>query len=216
LAITAKPKGKKMKVLTHRSRYIEPVVILEFGEGATSVAKTKETIPSTQSTEEPTVIPKLPLVELVETKADKAKGPKFEEITKMLEILSPPIEAREPKAQKGSAATPKRRRMANVLDVVLETTKTPSPAPARKIAEVAKAQPKADTKHAEVETATIQAEAEAGPSEPTEIEPANHKEKSTGRISTEKSKLLLLKLRTKVLTTLFVMLWERYYPKKRC
>jgi hypothetical protein len=104
----------------------------------------------------------------------------------MPEILSPPIEATVPKAQKGSAATPKRRRMANVLDVVLETTKTLSPAPTRKIAEVAKAQPKADTKQAEVETATIQDEAKAGPSEPTEMEPTDPKEKSTGRISTEK------------------------------
>jgi hypothetical protein len=28
------PKGKKVKVLTHRPRYIEPVVVPEFGEGA--------------------------------------------------------------------------------------------------------------------------------------------------------------------------------------
>lgn len=44
--ITAELKGKKMKVLTHRSRYIEPVVIPEFGEGASSAAKTKEAAPS--------------------------------------------------------------------------------------------------------------------------------------------------------------------------
>ena len=120
----------------------------------------------------------LPSAELVETKADKAKGPKIE-ITKMLEILSPPIEATVPKVQKGSAATPKRRRMANVLDVVLETTKTLSPAPTRKIAEVTKAQPKDDTKQVEVETSTIQAETGARPLEPTEMEPADPKGKST-------------------------------------
>jgi hypothetical protein len=40
-AITAEPKGKKMKVLTHRPRYIEPAVIPEFGEGASSAAETK-------------------------------------------------------------------------------------------------------------------------------------------------------------------------------
>jgi hypothetical protein len=45
-AITAEPKGKKMKVLTHRSRYIEPAAIPEFGEGATSAAETKETVSS--------------------------------------------------------------------------------------------------------------------------------------------------------------------------
>jgi hypothetical protein len=46
-AIMVEPKRKKMKVLTHRSRYIEPAVIPEFGEGASSTAKTKETAPPT-------------------------------------------------------------------------------------------------------------------------------------------------------------------------
>jgi hypothetical protein len=32
-AITAEPKGKKMNVLTHRPRYIEPTMIPEFGKG---------------------------------------------------------------------------------------------------------------------------------------------------------------------------------------
>jgi hypothetical protein len=46
LAITVEPKRKKMKVLNHRPRYIEPAVIPEFGEGTSSAAKTKETVPS--------------------------------------------------------------------------------------------------------------------------------------------------------------------------
>jgi hypothetical protein len=164
-SITAEPKGKKMKVLTHQPRYIEPIVIPEFGEEASWAAKTKETVPPAQRTKEPAIMPKLPLVELVEMKADKdkAEGSKNEEITKKPEILSPSIEVTVLKAQKGSAATPKRRRMANVLDVVLETAKTLSPAPTRKIAEASKAQPEAETKQAEVEAATIQAETEAGP-----------------------------------------------------
>jgi hypothetical protein len=88
------------------------------------------------------------------------------------------------KAQKGSAATPKRRRMANVLDVVIETSKTLSPAPSRKIVEASKVQPKAETKQAEVEAATIQAETEAGPLVPAEMERADPKEKSTEQITT--------------------------------
>jgi hypothetical protein len=40
------PKGKKMKVLTHRPRYIEPAVVPEFGEGASSAAETRVTAPS--------------------------------------------------------------------------------------------------------------------------------------------------------------------------
>jgi hypothetical protein len=45
--LTAEPKGKKMKVLTHWPCYIEPAAIPEFGEGTSSVAETKETIPTT-------------------------------------------------------------------------------------------------------------------------------------------------------------------------
>jgi hypothetical protein len=134
-----------MKVLTHRLRYIELVVIPEFCEGASSAAETRETVPPAQSTEEPTVMPKVPTVKLVETKVDKAEEPKIEEIMNMPEILNPPTEATVPKLQMGSAVTPKRR-MANVLDVLLETTKTSSPAPTRKVAEASKAQLEADTK----------------------------------------------------------------------
>jgi hypothetical protein len=97
----------------------------------------------------------------------------------MPEILSPSTEATMSKAQKSSAATPKRRKIANVLDVVLETAKTLSPAPTRKIVEASKAQPKAETKQAEVKAATIQAETEAGPSVPTETESAVVEEKAT-------------------------------------
>jgi hypothetical protein len=181
------PKGKKMKVLTHRPRYIEPAVVPEFGEGASSAAETRVTAPSVQNTEELVVMPKVVTVELVETKADKAEGPKIKEMTKMPEILSPSTEATVPKAQKGSVATHKRRRMANVLDVVIETAKTLSPAPTRKIAEASKAQPEAETKQAEVEATTIQAETEAGPSVPTEMEHVDPKEKSTEQIATGKT-----------------------------
>jgi hypothetical protein len=109
----------------------------------------------------------------------------------MLEILSPSTEATVPKVQKSSAATPKRRRMANVLDVVLETTKNMSPAPTRKIDEASKAQSRTETKQAEVE-ATIQAETKAGPSVPPEIEPAVIEEKATEQIAFEKVETLAL------------------------
>jgi hypothetical protein len=93
-------------------------------------------------------MPKAPLIELVETKVDKDKAErsKNEEVTKMPGILSPSTEATALKAQKSSATTPKRRRMLNVLDVVLETAKTLNPAPTRKIAEASKVQPEVETK----------------------------------------------------------------------
>jgi hypothetical protein len=42
LATTVMPKSKKVKVLTHRPRYIEPAVVPKFGEGTTSVAEAKQ------------------------------------------------------------------------------------------------------------------------------------------------------------------------------
>jgi hypothetical protein len=180
------PKGKKLKVLTHRPRYIEPAVIPEFGEGASSAAETKEIVPPAQNTGEPAIMPKLLSVKLVEATADKAEGSKIGEITKMPEILSPSTEATVPKAQKSSATTPKRRRMVNVLDVVLETAKTLSSTPSKKIAEASKAQPEAETKQTEVEATTIQAETEAGPSEPTKTDTAVVEEKAAEQIASEK------------------------------
>jgi hypothetical protein len=181
------PKGKKLKVLTHRPRYIESVAIPEFGEGTSSAVKTRETIPPVQRNEESATMPKVPLVKLVETKADKDKteGPKIEEIPKMPEVLSPLTEATVPKMQKSSVATPKRRRMANVLDVVLETARTLNPAPTRKIVEASKVQPEAETKQAEVEATIIQTETEARPSKPTETEPAEIEAKATEEEATE-------------------------------
>jgi hypothetical protein len=58
----------------------------------------------------------------------------------MPEILSPPAEASLLKVQKAPTATPKRRRMANVLDAILETTKALSPGATKKDAEATKVQ----------------------------------------------------------------------------
>jgi hypothetical protein len=188
-AITADPKGKKMKVLTHRPRFIEPAVIPEFGKGASLVVKAKEIARPTQRTEEPTKMSKVLSVRLVETKDDKAEGPEIKEMTKMPETLSPSTEATVPKTQKSFATTPKRRRMANVLDVVLETAKALSPTPSRKIAKASKVHPEAETKQAEVEATTIEIETEAGPSEPTETEPTVVEEKAAKEIASEEVKV---------------------------
>jgi hypothetical protein len=179
--------GKNMKVLTHRPCYIEPAVVPEFVGEASSATESRETVPPMQRTEEPAIMPKAPSVELVETKVDKDKAEKSktEEVTKMPVILSPSTEATMPKTQKSSATTPKRRRMANVLDVVLETTKTLNPAPSRKIVEASKAQLEAETKQAEVEATIIETETKAGPSEPAEIEATEIKEKATEEKATK-------------------------------
>jgi hypothetical protein len=164
--------SKKLKVLTHRPRYIEPAVVPEFGGETSSATKPKEPIPPTQKAEDPATMPKVPSSKLAESKTNKNKAeePKVEG-TKMLEILSPSAEVTVPKAQKSFAATPKRRRMANVLDV-LETVKALSSTPSGKIVEASKMQTKAETKLAKIEAAVSQASAEAGPSELAEKKPS--------------------------------------------
>jgi hypothetical protein len=102
----------------------------------------------------------------------------------MLGILSPSAEVTVPKIQKGLAATPKRRRMANVLDV-LETVKASSSTPSGKIAEASKIQIEAKTKLTEVEAAMSQASAEAGPSEPAKKKPSEIEEKAAEEEATE-------------------------------
>jgi hypothetical protein len=165
-----------VKVLAHRPRYIEPVVVPKFGEGASSTTEARQAASVVQSVEEPNVVPNMPTVGPVEAKDDKAEEPKVEETMKMLEILSPPAEAELPNVQKVPAATPKRRRMASMLDAMLETTKALNPAPTRKIAEAAK----------------VQAEAEAGPSAPTEtkaVAPEDKADRQTsGQSMAEKAK----------------------------
>jgi hypothetical protein len=140
-----KAASKKMKVLTHRPRYIEPAVLPEFGGEVSLAAESRETAPPVQRTEEPTTMPKLPSAELARTKTDKGKAEESNiGETKVLEILSPSSEVTAPKAQKSSVATFKRRRMANVLNV-LETVKTLNSTPSRKIAEASKAQTEVET-----------------------------------------------------------------------
>jgi hypothetical protein len=186
--IPAEPmlKSKKVKVLTHRSCYIEPAVVPEFDAESSSAAEATETALIAQSTEEVTVMPKLLIAESVEAKVGKVEKAKVEEIIKVPKILSPPTEAKLPKVQKTSTTTPKRRRMANMLDVVLETTKALSPAAKKKVAEATKAQVVTKTRQAEVEVAQVQTEAGAGPSVLAETEPATPEEKATEHTASEK------------------------------
>jgi hypothetical protein len=149
----------------------------EFGGETSSSTEAKEPAPPTQKIEEPTVMPKVPSAELAELKTDKTEEPRIEG-TKILEVLSPSVEVTVPKAQKGLAATPKRKRMASVLDV-LESVKASSSIPSNKIAKASKMQIEAKTKPAKVEAAVSQASAEAGPSEPAEKKPSETEEKAS-------------------------------------
>jgi hypothetical protein len=180
------PKSRRFKVLTHRPRYIEPVVVPEFGGETSSATEPKEPIPPTQKAEDPATMPKVPSSMLDESKADenKVEEPKIEG-TEVLGILSPSTEVTVPKVGKSFAATPKRRRMANVLDV-LESVKALSSTPSGKIAEVSELQIESGTKSAEIEAAASQASVEARPSELTEKKPSEAEEKTSEQTSPEK------------------------------
>jgi hypothetical protein len=143
------PKRKKMKVLTHRPRYIEPATVPEFVGEASSATEAKKPIPA-QKAEEPSTTPNAE-----RTEESKAEG------TKISEILSPSAEVGVPQAQKGPAVTPKRKRMVNVLDV-LETIKSSSSTP-KKVAEAPKTQ--IETTASGGETTKHQAGIKTGPSE---------------------------------------------------
>jgi hypothetical protein len=124
-AISATPKGKKIKVLTHRPKYIETAKVPKLAEGPSSVVEPEFAAPAEatagsaeelilKTTAEQTVaetadVPKCP----AEAKAKTAEEPK---LRKSAEVSKIP------------AVTPKRRRMASVLDVVMESTRVPTPA----------------------------------------------------------------------------------------
>jgi hypothetical protein len=159
----AAPKRKRVKVLTHRPRFIEPASVPEFG-GETSMVIEAKGHALTQKNEEPTTTPK----------ADKIEGSRAEG-TKTSVILSPSTEVEVPKTQKGPALTPKRKRMVNVLDV-LETIKSSSTIQ-KKIPEAPEAQ--IETTAFDAGATKHQAETEAGPSEPAKVKSLGTIEKET-------------------------------------
>jgi hypothetical protein len=121
--ITVVPKGKKMKVLTHRPRYIETAVVPEFGEGTSSTTEAEQATPTAWSAEGSTVVLKVPIVGSAEAKDGATKEPELEKTIVLPEILSPPVEAELSKVTEAPTTTPKRRRMDSVLDAIMETTK---------------------------------------------------------------------------------------------
>jgi hypothetical protein len=169
------PKRKKVKVLTHRPRFIEPATVPEFGGETSSATEAKEPV-ITQKTEEPAATPKVSSAKSCEPKAINIEEIEIEK-TKTLEVISPSAEVTMPKAQKDLTTTPKRKRMVNVLDV-LETIKTSNSTP-KKIVEASKTQ--IEAKLSEAEAAKSQTETEAGPSEP-----AKEKSFEIGEEETEK------------------------------
>jgi hypothetical protein len=141
------PKRKKVKVSTHPPHCIEPATVPEFIGEASSATEAREPTAALKSEE---------MAEAPAIRKEKS------EERETLDVISPSTKVETAKSQKGPAATPKRKRMVNVLDV-LETIKSSSTTP-KKIIE-------APIEAFAAETSKQQSETEAGPSESTKIQP---------------------------------------------
>jgi hypothetical protein len=158
------PKRKRVKVLTHRPRYIELATVPEFAGETSSATEAKEPtllsetkelaeVPATEKLEEPKTL--LPEIKgLAEVPATEILEEPRTEKAKTSEVLSPSAKIETGKSQKGPTVTPRRKIMVNVLDV-LESIKSSSITPKKT-----------------VETSLKQQfETEAGPSEPAKVKP---------------------------------------------
>jgi hypothetical protein len=73
-AIFVVPKGKKIKVLTHRPRYIETATVSKLGEGTSSIAEPGQSAPANQSVEESVEVPKVPATGSAEAPKNTAEA----------------------------------------------------------------------------------------------------------------------------------------------
>jgi hypothetical protein len=216
------PKRQRVKVLTHRPRYIEPATVPEFtGETSSATEAEEPTLlqevaemaeaPTTTELEEPKIL--LPetkeMVEAPSTeKMEEAKG--STEGSKISEILSPSAEIEVARIKKGPTVTPKRKRMVNVLDV-LETIKSSSTTP-KKTVETSEA----ETEILDTKAPKQQTEAEAGPSEPTKVKSLEtEEEKMTEPILVEEISAVAPEASPKSLIILFDMLRGKSCLKKK-
>jgi hypothetical protein len=109
----------------------------KLAEGASSATEPKYATPA-GAKGELAEVSKVPTIELVEAPKRSAEAkekaveePELGESVGLPKILSPPPEPEMPKMPRAPAITPKRRRMASVLDTVLESTRAPTPASAK-------------------------------------------------------------------------------------
>jgi hypothetical protein len=208
-AIAVVPKGKKIMVLTHRPRYIETAIVPKFDERASSTVKAEQVASTARSTEDSAAVPKVSAAVSVRVPIQTVEAEEKTAGELDREDKTGPPEGELLKVAKTPAITPKRRRMASVLDAVIETTRSLTPTPVEKVAEAV----------------TAHAETEAGPSAPAKAEPAAIEQRAEEefldasialrRLWPKKPNSLLPKHRPKILTILFDMLREKDYPKKK-
>jgi hypothetical protein len=102
----------------------------------------------------------------IEARTKPTEEPKLEKATEQLKALSPPCITELPKASSIPATTPRKRRMASVLDAVMESVKTSTPASAEARSTEGEILKKSD------EADMVQTVSEAGPSVSAEARPS--------------------------------------------
>jgi hypothetical protein len=138
---------KKIKVLTHWPRHIETTKVPKLIEGSSCASEPPRPGP-------------------IKARAKPAEEPELKKSTEQPKALSQLQRLEVPKASRFPTTTPKRRRMASVLDAVIESTKALTPVSA----EAPSAEGETIKKSAEA--GTTQAAVEAGPSVPAEARPS--------------------------------------------
>jgi hypothetical protein len=176
--------AEKVKVLTHRPKRAEMAEVPKLAEGSSAsgsdcpalaetkgkLAKvTKPKVITEQQKTETAEVPKRP----AKARAKATEEPKSKKSAEQPKILSLPQETELPKVSKIATVTPKRRRMANVLDAVMESTKVLTHASA----EVPNMGEK-NTKET-AEAVMTQVGTKAGPLVPAEMGPTKVVEKNT-------------------------------------
>jgi hypothetical protein len=132
-------------VLTNRPKRIERAKVSRPIEGSSYVSEPSRSAPTEAGTE-------------------SVREPELKTVSEQPKALSPLREMELPRASKIHAATPRRRRMASVLDAVMESVKVQTPASAPDTE--GKALKKSN------EAGMAQATSEAGPSAPTKVQPS--------------------------------------------
>jgi hypothetical protein len=143
-AISSTPKPKKAKVLTHRPKRIETAEVSRPIEGSSSISKLSRSDPTKARTK-------------------LAGEPELKTTSEQPKALSSLQETELPRVSKILAATPRRRRMASILDDVMESVKVQTPALAPNT--------ESETLKKSDEAGVARATSEAGPSTPAEACP---------------------------------------------
>jgi ribosomal protein L17 len=140
--------SKKVKVLTHPPRRIETADLPKLIERAAHVAEPSRSVPA-------------------EARTEPTEEPKLEKAVEQLKALSPPCATELSKPSRISTTTPRKRRMASVLDAVMEFVKASTLASAEAPSTESEISKKSD------ETVTAQTVSEIGSSEvPAEARPS--------------------------------------------